>query len=111
MTHHESIRVYKLVLTPDGYGGTTEVEQLEGNAPKVATVRNTKGGSQELSLRAAGDNLFDVITNWRSDFIFDIGHRIDTRFGRLEVIGVRETVRRREVMCTCRMNSEKWQAV
>lgn len=109
MTHHDSIKVYKTNLTPDGYGGNTESMVLEANAPTVGTVENTRGGAQELSLRANGDNLFDVITNWRSDFIFDIGHKIETRFGMLDVVGVRETTRRREVVCTCKMTAEKWQ--
>jgi head-tail adaptor len=109
MTRNESIVVKLITTTTDNAGGFTETLTKEANAPTVANIMPLGSGNSEVALRAQGDNLFEVVVNYRSDFVWTINHVVECRYGKLRVIGVRELVRRREISCACQLSAEKWQ--
>lgn len=98
MTHTEEIAVYRYAKAADGYGGYTEAAPvLQTDAPTWATVRNTAGGDQDLSLRLVTRSDFEIICNYRSDFGWLRDMFIVSRFGNIDITSITETIRKREV--------------
>lgn len=94
MTHNEPITVYELVNTEDGYAGASEKLEAATGAPTVATITNNSGN--DTPFLAANRTISDyTVTVNDNGFVWSNKNVIETRFGFMKVIAIRETERKR----------------
>mgnify|MGYP001587210560 FL=1 len=96
MTHTEQIQTWKYASVDDGFAGQTPITPiLQTLAPTWATINQISGNDIRISLRLDTESTFEAFTNYRSDFRFQRNMFITTRFGNLDITGIKETGRKR----------------
>jgi head-tail adaptor len=101
----EEIAVYKNVPVENVSGGFTTTPQLELYAPTWADIEQSGGDQAVFSTRDGLQNSFTVLCNYRDDFTWDIDMYIVSRFGNLQVVGVEESIRKRQWRVTASIAS------
>ncbi len=103
VTQTEQIQVYLYTKIADTFGGFIPgTPILKTDAPLWATIENSSGNDSESSRRKVTDNEYTVTVNatfnafkWQNNFF------ITTRFGNLDITGIRESVRKRQFILNC----------
>ena len=92
----EEITVYKNVATQNDSGGFTTSPQIELYAPTWADIQQASGDQQLFSTRDEIRQTYTVLCNYRADFAWSVDMYIVSRFGNLQVIGIEESIRKRQ---------------
>ncbi len=97
MTHTEICQVYQYASIDDGFGGQTPISPvLQELAPIYFTINQLSGNDIKISLRLDTESVFEVFANYRADFTWQRNMFITSRFGNMDITGIRETIRKRE---------------
>ena len=97
MTHTEIISVYKYASVDDGFAGQLPITPVaQTAAPIWATINQLSGNDIKISLRLDTECVFETFVNYDPAFTWQRNMFITTRFGNMDITGIRETIRKRE---------------
>ena len=103
MTKTEICEVYQYASIDDGFAGQTPIAPvLQTLAPVYFTINQLSGDDIQISLRLDTEAIFEVFANYRADFTWQRNMFITSRFGNLDITGIRELVRKREYKLECK---------
>ncbi len=103
MTYTEQCEVYRYTKIDNTYAGFIPgTPVLQENAPTWFDIQQISGNDITVSLRKATESLFTVICNYTlRSFSWDDTMFITTRFGNLDIIGIQQSIRKRQYTLTC----------